>query len=136
MASRKIATKTSKTKLEAKFEQQQQHKEKKVILIKTVKPKITDENANTKVLEQVAFSKYSCSMLIPSMVSHFTPKILSTFQRSASTISMIAHYALLSPPGSSLVSMVEVKEALEEVFERMLKNIKWCTSSIPIVVFI
>ena len=81
-------------------------------------------------LNQVVLSADSSDpSLISSMVSHYNPQIVETFQRPASVSSMIAHCPLSPSPGSSLLSMKEVMEALERAVDKMFQSMKWPTGS-------
>ena len=124
----KSKLKTIKTRLESeirKFEQ----KEKKEIHAKKIETKNKDVNGNSKKLDQDTESDSSDPSFIPTMVSHYNPHILKTFQRPASVASMIAHCSLSPPPGSSLLTMKEVMEALEKAVDKMFQSMKWPTSS-------
>ena len=127
----KAQLKTSKTKIEAEVRilKQKQQKEKKDIIIKKVVSETKDENSNFKSLDHVTFSDSPGSVFTTSMVSHFNPNCVKTFQRPASIPSMITHCILSPPPGSSLVSMKEFMEALEKAVDKMFQNMnmKWCT---------
>ena len=129
----KSQLKMCKTRLETevrKLELKQQQN-KKEIVSKTSKSKNWDENANFKTVDLVATSDSSGSMFIPSMVSHFNPHIDNTFQRPTDIASMITHCILSPPPGSSLLSMVEVMEGLEKAVEKMIQtmNMMWSSTS-------
>ena len=60
-------------------------------------------------------------MFISSMVSHWNMNFIEILQRPASLSSMICHCAPLPPPGSSFITMAEVVEAFDKIFDKM----KW-----------
>jgi hypothetical protein len=57
-----------------------------------------------------------------SMVSHWIPVSYNSFKSPGFINSMLAHCAKLPSPGSSFISMGEVLEAMEKVFERLFKR--------------
>ena len=72
---------------------------------------------------------YHTPFMTTSMVSHWSPYISQTSQRPSSITSMVARCALHPPPGSSLLSMAEVLEALNKAVERLSDSMKWLNSS-------
>ena len=67
------------------------------------------------------FTTHSDPSLISSLASHWTPHVPTSYQRPANISSMITHCKLHPLPGSSLLSMEEVKEA----FDRIFAKYKW-----------
>ena len=87
-------------------------------------------NTSSSVPMQINFSldeDLSNSMVeslpLPSMISNWIPLTYNCLKRPGDITSMISHCALLPGPGSSFVSMEEVLEDMEKVFERHFK--KW-----------
>ena len=69
-----------------------------------------------------SLSALEMSIAAPSMVSHWTPITYTSPQRPGSLPSMITHCALLPNPGSFFVSMEEVMEAMNKMFEQFRKQ--------------
>ena len=133
--SEKSQLKTCRTKLETKIknlEQEKQKTKKEVRKIDPVKYKAMDVNANNtegNSQKSTSVTDSSSSLLIPSMVSHWSPNLNKLFYRPSDLSSMVSHCAMLPPPGSSLLSMKEVLEALDKAVDKLFASMRWNDSS-------
>ena len=85
-----------------------------------------DVNANHSSennMEPVAFSNASSNSFI-SLVSHWYPHSIKSFQQPSSISSMVTHCALSPPPENSLLSMSEVLEALNKAVEKLSESME------------
>ena len=113
----KFADKLEKTKSEIKRSNEKKMEKE------SVQPHISLNSHDSSYLEN------SSLYLTTSMVSHWSPNITTMFKRPSSITSMVTHCALHPPPGSSLLSMSEVLEALNKAVENLFNGIKWFEST-------
>ena len=88
-----------------------------------------NKKKTVKDTSEASYSGNSRPHLTTSMVSHWNPYTIKTFKRPNSVPSMISHCASHPSPGSSLLSMTEVLEALNKALENLSSGMKWFDSS-------
>ena len=101
-----------------------QHKQQKVQKeIPTTPNESENKDENENISESESLNG-SDPLFISSMLSHFNPNVTNFYQRPASISSMISHCVLSPPPGSSLLSMEDVLEALDKAVGRLFQSMK------------
>ena len=114
-----------------KLEQEKVKTKRELSQVIPVKSKTLDVNANsTNIISSTSTSSSdSSSLFISSMVSHWEPNLNRSIKPPSDITSMIAHCAVSPLPGSYLLSMSEVLEALEKAVEKMFATMNWVNSS-------
>ena len=119
----KSQLKTSKSILEAEIRRLKRNRIQEKNEVRVInKDTAGDTNVNNNLvpnnLNSVDLSELTDPLYLPSMVSHWIPQVTRSYQRPGSISSMITHCALLPPPGSSFISMEEVKIALDKLLDK------------------
>ena len=120
--------KNKQNKLEAEIKKFGKETTKKEVRnLKTEKLESMDINAylfRKNNAAPVAFSDASSHSFTSSLVSHWNPHLTKSFQQPSNISSMVTHCTILpSPsPGSSLLLMAEVIEALDKAAEELIES--------------
>ena len=130
--SEKSNLKTCKTSLEAKIRKFELEKLKVRKEVNHVKSKTLDGKANCadgSCLNSKPVSNMSSHSSFPSMISHWTPHCIKSFQQPSDLSTMIAHCSVLPPTESTLLSISEVLEELNKAVEKLSASMECFGSS-------
>ena len=85
---------------------------------------INVNNSISKDTEPVTFSNALSHSSTTSLITHWNPHLIKSFQEPSDISSMVAHCATSPPPGCSLLAMSEVLEALNKAVEKLSESMK------------